>query len=143
MKSDDEVLEAATTIVENQWCRGAWHLSPAEAMSEGYTREHHYCAMGAVQKAAGTRAQDSIEAFAAFAAPKKVAQVRRISARLADVILEQYPALRKDVLSIEYLDGLGRSPGNIATYVVERFNDAHTRDEMLAVFEKARINSSV
>lgn len=118
MKTDDQVIEDAIPIVENQWCQGIWYDSDTKK----------YCAIGAVQKAAQTYQGEIGEIAASGASAKKIDQVMRVARRLADVIEEQYPQWWEGL--IDYQLGHPTAP-------VELFNDQHTREEMLEIFEKA------
>lgn len=123
MKSDDQVLADAMAIVERQWCQGNWKVTAMGSKDRGWSPEPHYCAMGAVQKAAGTRVQGSVPNMEFQGVAKaKIEQVKRIAARLAATIEEQYP--ERDNSRLQRAE------------VVEIFNDDHTREEMLAIMEK-------
>jgi hypothetical protein len=128
MKTDEQVIDDAIELVKNQWCQGNWKISPEYAKAEGLPRKAHYCAMGAIQKAAGTRVQTALSALPSVRVAKpKIAQVTRIAERLARVIQEN-----TDDDAYEIKDW------RPADEVVEAYNDQHSRRDMLAMFEKLR-----
>ena len=136
MRTDDEVIEEAIPLIEKQWCQGTWKISKENSVVEGLPAQVHYCAMGAVMKAAqtyvgplaGMNRPDNSRADA------KIDQIYRVARRLADVIIEQRPDWYEEAGLRDGYDYLNKEPNEI----VETFNDSASREEMLAIFEKAR-----
>lgn len=126
MKTDDQVLEEATGIVESQWCQSAWY-SPAT---------QQYCAVGAIEKAVGTHlgGYDTLKDHEPDG--EKIAQVARVARRVWGIIEDQYPDEKGVERAPEVLKAYGLD--YVTTWALENFNDVHTREEMLAIFEKAR-----
>lgn len=127
MKTDDQVLAAATETVDKQWCSGGWHDPDQDA----------YCAIGAIEKAMGCTDFDDVYDLHhdGEITRAQVEQVERIARRLTAVVEEQYPGLQEKLCAkYGWKLSFARSP----VAVVECFNDTHTREEMLAIFEKAQ-----
>lgn len=151
--TDREVLEAAVPVIENQWCQGAWigRMLPTEVRPmanrvdqvisgahpdeirrwEAEGVDLRYCAMGALQMVMGCHVMSTLDQ--AGHDPEAYRQLDRIAKKLVKVADEQYPDWWTDV-DREWLYGAG------AIGAVEAFNDNHTREVMLAIFEKTLAN---